>query len=53
LLLARTLLSPADLAVIASFLIGYFLIELIIMVAYATLAQRENLLLSTMGTTRD
>ena len=41
LLLARTLFSPADLAVIASFLIGYFLIELIIMVAYATLAQRE------------
>ncbi len=53
LLLAKTLFSPADLAVIASFLIGYFLIELIIMVAYATLAQRENLLLSTMATTRD
>jgi BASS family bile acid:Na+ symporter len=53
LLLARTLFSPADLAVIASFLIGYFLIELIIMVAYATLAQRENSLLSTMAMTRD
>jgi BASS family bile acid:Na+ symporter len=42
LLLGRTLFSPADLAIIASFLIGYFLIELIIMVGYAMLVQRQN-----------
>ncbi len=44
LLLGRTLFSPADLPIIASFLIGYFLIELIIMVSYAMFAQRQNAL---------
>lgn len=42
LLLGRTLFTPADLAIIASFLLGYFLIELIIMVGYAFLVQRRN-----------
>jgi ACR3 family arsenite efflux pump ArsB len=42
LVLARALLSPAELAISASFLIGHFLIELIIMISYATLVQREN-----------
>lgn len=49
LLLGRTLFNPADLAVIAGFLIGYFLIELIIMVAYASLVQRGNARLSSMA----
>ncbi len=42
LVLARALLSPAELAIGASFLIGHFLNELIIMISYATLVQREN-----------
>ena len=42
LLLGRTVLSPADIAILASFLIGYFLIELVIMVAYAMFVQRAN-----------
>jgi hypothetical protein len=49
LLLGRTQFNPADLAVIAGFLIGYFLIELIIMVAYASLVQRGNARLSSMA----
>jgi BASS family bile acid:Na+ symporter len=42
LLLGRTVLDPADLPIVASFLIGYFLFELVIMVGYATLAQKSN-----------
>ena len=53
LVLARALLSPAELAIIASFLIGYFLIELIIMISYATLVQRENAQSDSSAMARD
>jgi BASS family bile acid:Na+ symporter len=53
LVLARALLSPAELAIIASFLIGYFLIELIIMISYATLVQREIAHLQSTAMARD
>ena len=53
LVLARALLSPAELAIIASFLIGYFLIELIIMISYAIFAQRDNAQLQSTAIARD
>ncbi len=53
LVLARNLLSPAELAIIASFLIGYFLIELIIMISYAIFAQRDNAQLQSTAIARD
>jgi BASS family bile acid:Na+ symporter len=43
LLLGKSLLDTSGLAILAAFLTGYFLIELVIMLGYASIVQKANL----------
>jgi BASS family bile acid:Na+ symporter len=43
LLLGKSLLDPSGLAILAAFLTGYFLIELVIILGYASIVQKANL----------